>query len=107
MMTTKKKGQATSSPRQGGRGTSPRGHAIETDPPPKTKRKEYEQQMRLLPAPAGEVVIFDRSWYNRAGVERVMGVCQPEETERFFDQIPGLEKAMVDSGILISNYCSK
>ena len=58
---------------------------------------------RTCPA-AGEVVIFDRSWYNRAGVERVMGFCTPEETERFLDQVPAVEKAMVDSGILLLKY---
>jgi polyphosphate kinase len=56
-----------------------------------------------LPA-AGEVVIFDRSWYNRAGVERVMGFCTPEESERFLEQVPDVEKAMVDSGILLLKY---
>jgi hypothetical protein len=56
-----------------------------------------------LPA-AGEVVIFDRSRYNRAGVERVMGFCKPEATERFLEQVPSVEKAMVDSGILLLKY---
>jgi polyphosphate kinase 2 (PPK2 family) len=50
------------------------------------------------------VVIFDRSWYNRAGVERVMGFCTPEETERFLELAPAVEKAMVDSGILLLKY---
>ena len=49
-------------------------------------------------------MIFDRSWYNRAGVERVMGFCTPEETERFLEQVPAVEKAMVDSGILLLKY---
>ena len=53
---------------------------------------------------AGEVVIFDRSWYNRAGVERVMGFCTPEQAERFLDLAPGVEKAMVDSGIILLKY---
>ena len=53
---------------------------------------------------AGEVVIFDRSWYNRAGVERVMGFCTPEQTERFLEQVPAVEKAMVDSGIILLKY---
>jgi polyphosphate kinase len=146
----------------------------ETGPPPKMKRKEYEQEMRLLhgelvamqewvkaagakvcivfeggdtagkggtikritervsprvfrvialsaptereksqmyiqrylphfPA-AGEVVIFDRSWYNRAGVERVMGFCTPQETGRFLELVPGVEKAMVEDGILLLKY---
>jgi polyphosphate kinase 2 len=56
-----------------------------------------------LPA-AGEVVIFDRSWYNRAGVEPVMGFCTPEETERFLELAPAVEKAMVDDGILLLKY---
>ena len=53
---------------------------------------------------AGEVVIFDRSWYNRAGVEPVMGFCTPEQTERFLEQVPAVEKAMVESGILLIKY---
>ena len=53
---------------------------------------------------AGEVVIFDRSWYNRAGVERVMGYCTPQQTERFLEQVPAVEKAMVDSGITLIKY---
>jgi polyphosphate kinase 2 len=53
---------------------------------------------------AGEVVIFDRSWYNRAGVERVMGFCTPEQTDRFLEQVPAVEKAMIDSGIILIKY---
>ena len=53
---------------------------------------------------AGEVVIFDRSWYNRAGVERVMGFCTPEQTERFLEQAPAVEKAMVENGIILIKY---
>ena len=53
---------------------------------------------------AGEVVIFDRSWYNRAGVEPVMGFCTPEVSQRFLAQVPGFEKAMVDAGILLLKY---
>jgi polyphosphate kinase len=53
---------------------------------------------------AGEVVIFDRSWYNRAGVERVMGFTTPEVAERFLEQVPSVEKAMVDSGIILIKY---
>ena len=49
-------------------------------------------------------MIFDRSWYNRAGVERVMGFCKPAETERFLELTPAFEKAMVDSGILLLKY---
>jgi polyphosphate kinase 2 (PPK2 family) len=56
-----------------------------------------------LPA-AGEIVIFDRSWYNRAGVERVLGFCTEAETRRFLDAAPAVEKAMVDSGIILLKY---
>ena len=53
---------------------------------------------------AGEVVIFDRSWYNRAGVERVMGFCTPEQTERFLLLAPAIEREMVHSGIILIKY---
>jgi polyphosphate kinase 2 (PPK2 family) len=56
-----------------------------------------------LPA-GGEVVIFDRSWYNRAGVERVMGFCTPDQTTTFLRQVPDVERAMVDSGIHLLKY---
>jgi polyphosphate kinase 2 (PPK2 family) len=53
---------------------------------------------------AGEVVIFDRSWYNRAGVEPVMGFCTPEESGRFLGLVPGVEKAMAEDGIMLLKY---
>lgn len=56
-----------------------------------------------LPA-AGEVMIFDRSWYNRAGVERVMGFCTPAETDYFLQTVPTVEKAIVDSGVILLKY---
>jgi polyphosphate kinase 2 (PPK2 family) len=56
-----------------------------------------------LPA-AGEVVIFDRSWYNRAGVERVMGFCDEAAVKKFLKDVPLVEKAMVDSGIILIKY---
>jgi len=56
-----------------------------------------------LPA-AGEVVIWDRSWYNRAGVARVMGFCTEEQAQKFLAAVPPVEKAMVDSGILLLKY---
>ncbi len=62
-----------------------------------------QRHVSYLPA-AGEVVIFDRSWYNRAGVERVMGFCTPEQTERFLELAPAVEKAIVDSGIILIKY---
>ncbi|MEZ0198196.1 polyphosphate kinase 2, partial [Pseudomonas qingdaonensis] len=56
-----------------------------------------------LPA-AGDVVIFDRSWYNRAGVERVMGFCSGEQVDKFLTGVPGFERVMVDSGIILIKY---
>ena len=55
-------------------------------------------------AAAGEVVLFDRSWYNRAGVERVMGFCSPEEVEEFFRSVPEFERMLVRSGIQLIKY---
>ena len=49
-------------------------------------------------------MIFDRSWYNRAGVERVMGFCTEEQVERFLQIVPRVEKAIVDSGIILLKY---
>jgi polyphosphate kinase len=73
-------------------------------PTDREKSQMYVQRyMAHFPA-AGEVVIFDRSWYNRAGVERVMGFCTPEQTERFLEQAPAVEKAMVDNGIILLKY---
>ena len=56
--------------------------------------------MRFFPA-AGEIVIFDRSWYNRAGVEYVMGFCSPEEHRRFLINCPRIEQYIVDAGIIL------
>ena len=73
-------------------------------PSEREKSQMYVQRyMTHFPA-AGEVVIFDRSWYNRAGVERVMGFCTPEQTERFLEQTPSVEKAMVENGIILIKY---
>lgn len=49
-------------------------------------------------------MIFDRSWYNRAGVERVMGFCTEEQVERFLREVPDVEKAIVDSGVILIKY---
>ena len=62
-----------------------------------------QRYLSHLPA-AGEVVIFDRSWYNRAGVERVMGFCTEEQAKRFLQVLPAFEKLMVDSGIILLKY---
>jgi polyphosphate kinase len=73
-------------------------------PTEREKSQMYVQRYLTHFPAAGEVVIFDRSWYNRAGVERVMGFCKPEETERFLELVPGVEKAMTDSGIMLLKY---
>jgi polyphosphate kinase 2 len=85
---------------------SPRTFRVVALPAPSEREQSQMYVQRYLshfPA-AGEVVIFDRSWYNRAGVEPVMGFCTPEQTERFLAQVPLVEKAMVDSGILLIKY---
>ena len=85
---------------------SPRVFRVVALPAPTEREKSQMYIQRYLqhfPA-AGEVVIFDRSWYNRAGVERVMGFCTPEETERFLELTPGVEKAMADDGIVLLKY---
>jgi polyphosphate kinase 2 len=85
---------------------SPRVFRVIALPAPTEREKSQMYIQRYLPhfPAAGEVVIFDRSWYNRAGVERVMGFCTPEETERFLELVPGVEKAMADDGILLLKY---
>jgi len=85
---------------------SPRTFRVVALPAPTEREKSQMYIQRYIshfPA-AGEVVIFDRSWYNRAGVERVMGFCTEEQTQRFLDLAPGVEKAMVDSGIILIKY---
>jgi len=63
----------------------------------------YQRYIAHLPA-AGEIVIFDRSWYNRAGVERVMGFCTPQEYARFMRQTPMFEEMLIEDGILLRKY---
>lgn len=63
----------------------------------------FQRYVEHLPA-AGEIVIFDRSWYNRAGVERVMGFCTEEEVQEFFRSCPGLERMLVRAGIILIKY---
>ena len=85
---------------------SPRIFRVAALPAPTEREKTQMYIQRYVPhfPAAGEVVIFDRSWYNRAGVERVMGFCLPEETDRFLGLAPGFEKAMADSGIMLLKY---
>jgi polyphosphate kinase len=85
---------------------SPRVFRVVALPAPTDREKSQMYVQRYIPhLPAGgEVVIFDRSWYNRAGVERVMGFCTEEQTTRFLEQAPTVERAMVDSGIILIKY---
>jgi len=85
---------------------SPRVFRVVALPAPTDREKSQMYVQRYIPhfPAAGEVVIFDRSWYNRAGVERVMGFCTDEMSERFLEQVPGFEKAMVDAGIILVKY---
>ena len=70
-------------------------------PSDREKSQMYVQRyMQHFPA-AGEIVIFDRSWYNRAGVEYVMGFCSDEQLRRFLELCPILEKYIVDAGIIL------
>ena len=85
---------------------SPRVFRVVALPAPTEREKSQMYVQRYIsqfPA-GGEVVIFDRSWYNRAGVERVMGFCTEEQSKRFLEQVPAVEKAMVDSGIHLVKY---
>ncbi|GAA3674063.1 polyphosphate kinase 2 [Arthrobacter ginkgonis] len=85
---------------------SPRVFRVVALPTPTEREKSQmylQRYMAHFPA-AGEVVIFDRSWYNRAGVERVMGFCTPDQTAQFLRMTPQVEKAMVDSGIILLKY---
>ena len=85
---------------------SPRVFRVVALPAPTEREKSQmyiQRYLKNFPA-AGEVVIFDRSWYNRAGVERVMGFCSEKEHKRFLDLAPGVEKVMLESGIILLKY---
>src|SRR4051812_8632409 len=85
---------------------SPRVFRVVALPAPTEREKSQMYIQRYLPhlPAAGEIVIFDRSWYNRAGVERVMGFCTREELDTFFKAAPIVEKAIVNSGIILLKY---
>ncbi len=75
-------------------------------PAPSEREKSqwyFQRYVNHLPA-GGEIVLFDRSWYNRAGVERVMGFCSDEEYEEFFRSVPEFEKMLIRSGIILVKY---
>jgi polyphosphate kinase 2 len=85
---------------------SPRVFRVLALPSPSEREKSQMYAQRYLPhlPAAGEVVIWDRSWYNRAGVERVMGFCTENEAKRFLEMVPGFEKLMVSDGIILIKY---
>jgi polyphosphate kinase 2 len=85
---------------------SPRVFRVIALPAPTEREKSQMYAQRYLPylPAAGEVVIFDRSWYNRAGVERVMGFCTEEEARGFLKMVPLFEQLMINSGIILLKY---
>jgi polyphosphate kinase len=85
---------------------SPRVFRVVALPAPTEREKSQMYAQRYIPhlPAAGEIVIFDRSWYNRAGVERVMGFCSEEEVEAFLRVTPLVEQVMVHSGIILLKY---
>jgi polyphosphate kinase 2 len=85
---------------------SPRVFRVVALPSPTEREKSQIYIQRYVPhlPAAGEIVIFDRSWYNRAGVERVMGFCTEEQAKRFLQMVPAVERAMVESGIIMLKY---
>jgi polyphosphate kinase len=85
---------------------SPRIFRVVALPAPTDREKSQmyiQRYLTHLPA-AGEIILFDRSWYNRAGVERVMGFCTDEQVENFFKAVPLIEHAIIQSGIILLKY---
>jgi polyphosphate kinase 2 len=85
---------------------SPRVFRVAALPAPSDREKSQMYIQRYIahfPA-AGELVIFDRSWYNRAGVERVMGFCTDEQHQRFLNLVPLVERMMIDGGLILIKY---
>jgi polyphosphate kinase 2 len=82
---------------------SPRQCRVVALPAPNDREKTqwyFQRYIQHLPA-AGELVLFDRSWYNRAGVETVMGFAEPDQVLKFFEQAPSVEKHLVDDGLIL------
>jgi len=85
---------------------NPRSARVVALPQPSEREKGqwyFQRYIERLPT-TGEIVLMDRSWYNRAGVERVMGYCTDEEYERFMQQVPIFEKLLLDDGIVLIKY---
>jgi polyphosphate kinase 2 len=85
---------------------NPRSARVVALPVPSEREKGqwyFQRYLERLPA-AGEIVLMDRSWYNRAGVEHVLDYCTPEQYDRFMVQVPALERMLVDDGIMLFKY---
>jgi polyphosphate kinase 2 len=86
--------------------TNPRTVRVAALPAPSERERGqwyFQRYIAHLPA-AGEIVVFDRSWYNRAGVERVMGFCTEAQYQRFAEQVPMFERMLIDDGIVLIKY---
>ena len=85
---------------------NPRGaHVIALEKPNARERNQWYFQRYIQHLPSkGEIILFDRSWYNRAGVEKVMGFCSDQEYLEFLRQTPDLERMLVNSGIIVFKY---
>jgi len=85
---------------------SPRIFRVVALPAPTEREKSQMYAQRYIPhlPAAGEIVIFDRSWYNRAGVERVLGFCTEEQVKQFLEMVPAFEKVVVEDGIILLKY---
>src|SRR6476469_9297893 len=85
---------------------SPRVFRVVALPAPNDRERSQMYVQRYVPylPAAGEIVIWDRSWYNRAGVERVMGFCTEEQVQRFFQVVPDFERAIVESRVILIKY---
>jgi len=85
---------------------NPRSASVVALPMPSRREKGqwyFQRYLEHLPA-AGEILLMDRSWYNRAGVEHVLGYCTPEQYEEFLGQVPSIERMLVDDGIILLKY---
>jgi polyphosphate kinase 2 len=85
---------------------NPRQCRVVALPSPSEREKTqwyFQRYIEQLPA-AGEIALFDRSWYNRAGVERVMGFCTPDQTQDFLNAAPDFERHLIDDGMLLFKY---
>lgn len=85
---------------------SPRVFRVVALPAPTEREKSQMYIQRYIPhlPAAGEVVVFDRSWYNRAGVERVMGFCTDDQAVQFLEAVPSVERTIVESGVILLKY---